>query len=195
MTTSIARICVACGDELVRRPGEQSTHFKARTKCSRSCGQSLAERFRVKVNMNGPIVRAELGPCHMWTARTDPAGYGRITFNGLPEKASRVAFFLAHGRWPDPCALHRCDNPPCVKAFPDEHGPAHLFEGTKADNAHDRDEKGRDWQSQRTHCPAGHPYDATNAYPGDSNPKRKKKQRRCRTCHLLGGIRRRHGTQ
>lgn len=35
------------------------------------------------------------------------------------------------------CALHRCDNPPCVR-------PSHLFPGTVPINNHDRHAKGRD---------------------------------------------------
>lgn len=34
------------------------------------------------------------------------------------------------------CALHACDNPPCIRS-------AHLFAGTFADNAKDRDKKNR----------------------------------------------------
>ena len=34
----------------------------------------------------------------------------------------RIAFLLEHGRWPTPCALHHCDNRPCVRW-------AHLFRG------------------------------------------------------------------
>jgi hypothetical protein len=50
--------------------------------------------------------------------------------------AHRMAWFAEYGRWPEPCALHRCDNPPCCN-------PAHLFEGTRADNMRDMWSKGR----------------------------------------------------
>jgi hypothetical protein len=78
----------------------------------------------------------ELGPCHVWTARTNSWGYGEFWFDGKHEKAHRVAFLLTNGRWPEPLGLHHCDNPPCCNQ-------AHLFEGTHADNMRDRNAKGR----------------------------------------------------
>lgn len=51
--------------------------------------------------------------------------------------AHRVAWQLANGEIPDGlCVLHKCDNPKCCN-------PSHLFLGTHADNAHDRDNKKR----------------------------------------------------
>lgn len=63
-------------------------------------------------------------------------GYGQFGLNRKVEPAHRVAFWLTHGRWPEPCCLHSCDTPSCVNV-------AHLFEGTNADNNADRDAKGR----------------------------------------------------
>lgn len=117
--------------------------------CSRPCAYgdqfkdsgtpaALAARFTTHVNMNGPIPThlPELGPCHVWTGATDDHGYGKIGFRGREEKAHRVAFFIAEGRWPTPCGLHRCDNPPCVRR-------SHLFEGSKKENTADMIAKGR----------------------------------------------------
>jgi hypothetical protein len=93
----------------------------------------IAERFFEKVDRNGPVPAhsPELGPCHIWTAGRSVDGYGRFVFNGKVVNAGHVALWLATGSLPIYCALHRCDNPPCVN-------PAHLYDGTKRDNALDR---------------------------------------------------------
>ncbi len=92
----------------------------------------MRERFFKKVDTSG-------GPdaCHPWTGRLSRNGRGQFSIGARKkETASRVAFFLEHGRWPEPCALHTCDNPPCCNV-------RHLFEGTQADNLEDMARKGR----------------------------------------------------
>jgi hypothetical protein len=114
----------------------------------------------------------------LWTGHCDENGYGLVNVAGKNYKAHRVAFYLAYGRWPTPCALHRCDNPACVN-------PAHLFEGTKRDNTNDMLAKGRGFEPpnaalgrSRTSCPRGHAYD-------ESNTRRHAGRRICRTCERL----------
>lgn len=81
-----------------------------------------AERFRSYVDVRGP------DECWPWTGCVDKDGYGQLSFLGKKTaRAHRVAFFLEHGRWPEPCGLHSCDNPPCCN-------PRHIWEGTNADN-------------------------------------------------------------
>ena len=78
--------------------------------------------------------------CWPWIASAN-RGYGQFGLGGAagaPVRATHVAFALAYGHVPDgdECVLHSCDNPPCCN-------PAHLFLGTRTDNAADRDGKGR----------------------------------------------------
>lgn len=105
--------------------------------------EKVAQRFFAKTKRDDKPARYGLPvPCLLWTAKLDRRGYGSLWVNGRPERASRVAFFLEHGRWPEPCALHQCHNPPCVES-------SHIHEGTNAQNsaemvASSRQERGED---------------------------------------------------
>lgn len=82
-------------------------------------------RFRSKVDTaSGPDA------CWPFLGGRDGHGYGIVRFQGKPAKAHRVAFFIEHGRWPEPMACHRCDNRPCCN-------PSHIYEGTATDNVRD----------------------------------------------------------
>lgn len=75
--------------------------------------------------------------CWLWLGARDRDGYGQLKRLKRQEKAHRLSWELAHGPIPEGVlALHHCDNPPCVK-------PEHLFLGSEADNAADRERKRR----------------------------------------------------
>jgi hypothetical protein len=98
----------------------------------------ITTRFWSKVDRNGPVYPGR-GRCWVWIASKDFNGYGQFGMGGAagrPMKAHRVAFFLEEGRWPEPFALHHCDNPSCVRR-------SHLFEGDQKDNMRDASAKGR----------------------------------------------------
>jgi len=91
--------------------------------------------------------------CWEWTRSLDGGGYGRVfdakEFGGR-EKAHRISWMLHFGPIPDGRVIcHHCDNTRCVR-------PDHLFIGTQADNARDREQKLRggnsrpfEWKGQR----------------------------------------------
>lgn len=79
--------------------------------------------------------------CWKWQGPTGRDGYGRFSFrtNGVIHNvmSHRAAYLLCHQTNPgDLLVLHRCDTPQCCN-------PDHLFLGTDADNADDRNRKGR----------------------------------------------------
>lgn len=98
----------------------------------------LPERFWAKVDKAGPVHPVLGTRCWLWTGAR--ARYGHIGEGGRGGRllvSSRVAWELQRGSIPNGMnVLHRCDVPTCVRID-------HLFLGTHADNAADRDGKGR----------------------------------------------------
>jgi len=84
--------------------------------------------------------------CWLWTAGRTGSGYGAFYPEaGTQMLAHRFAWVRANG--PIPAGLqvcHRCDTPACVRL-------EHLFLGTAADNARDRDGKRRHVHGVRVH--------------------------------------------
>lgn len=78
--------------------------------------------------------------CILWTGCLNNKGYGMSGIERRTVQCHRVAFFHANGYLTDGLVvMHKCDTPSCVN-------PEHLIEGTHADNAKDRDIKGRNRQ-------------------------------------------------
>lgn len=95
-----------------------------------------------------------------------------FSFKGMNLGAARFAYEIQKGKIPKGLwVLHKCDNPICMRG-------THLFLGTRFDNLADMFKKKRDYNSAKTHCVHGHPYDKKNTgyYHG---------RRWCRACSKL----------
>jgi hypothetical protein len=129
----IDRNCEQCGKAFKARVAEVNAGN------GRFCGmrcvyahlakESLPDRFWRNVN--------KTETCWLWTASTNPFGYGVLRYRGRSLTMHRQSWELHFGPIPDGlCVLHKCDVPQCVR-------PDHLFIGTKKDNMQDASRKGR----------------------------------------------------
>lgn len=94
--------------------------------------------------------------CWNWTGRPGHNGYAQASFRGKRIRINRLMYMVAKGPIPDgQVVMHSCDNRQCVN-------PEHLSVGAQRDNLLDCLNKGRNFHSNKTHCPRGHAYDAEN---------------------------------
>jgi hypothetical protein len=87
----------------------------------------------------------ESDKCLLWPFRVDKDGYGRLNcIPNIETRSHRAVFFLKHGRWPEPNALHSCDTPGCCNL-------RHISEGTPQQNQHEKAERGRSLRGVQQH--------------------------------------------
>ena len=135
---SVVRLCSDCAAPI----DAPAVHWRPRRFCDacasrrrargRYGDRSLADRLWGRVDRSA-------GPdgCWPWLGCLNRTGYGQIADEeGALQLTHRVALSLSLGRPLTAFALHHCDNPPCCN-------PAHLYEGTQADNIRDMVARGR----------------------------------------------------
>jgi hypothetical protein len=88
------------------------------------------QRFWAKVDRAGPLpeYRPELGPCWLWTAGLNQAGYSVFWIDGRSIQGHIYAWRLENGIAPPGKELdHLCRSPSCVR-------PSHLEPVTHLEN-------------------------------------------------------------
>jgi len=104
---------------------------------SRWGDRTPADRFWAKVDRSGGD-----DACWPWTGARLPHGYGAVRIAGVTRLTHRLVWEFAHGAPPAGVIRHRCDNTSCCN-------PAHLAEGSQADNLKDCREKDRHARGER----------------------------------------------
>lgn len=137
----------------------------------------LPQRFWDKVKVVENTYRPDSGPCWLWMGSHNSNGYGNITIGSRTDStrkvvnAHRFAYEVLIGPIPDGLEPdHLCRNPGCVN-------PRHIEPVTHHENIL-RGNDGK-YNSDKTHCPKGHPYDENNTsiYHGHRSCKACKRER------------------
>ena len=116
--------------------------------------------------------------CWNWPRSLNHKGYGQIGINGKVYRTHRVMFEIQHGLiQPGMMIDHLCRNRRCCN-------PDHLRAVTPRVNSTEN-VAGHPWQLEaaKTHCPAGHPYDAENTYV--TRQTKGGVMRQCKTCRRI----------
>lgn len=117
-----------------------------------------------------PIDRPDLGPCWLWTGRTNKLGYGIISIGGRMNYAHRWAYQRHVGPIPEDLELdHLCRNPSCLNF------ESHLELVSHQTNVL-RGESPPAQFARRDACSKGHKFTPENTFTRRDN------SRGCRAC-------------
>jgi len=138
------KICQACGLEYKKKSHTGVVQWLKSVTCSRSCAGKMKPKPTLEKRKSkfwGKVDKSlGLGPnndCWEWRGYTNINGYGIVRSGGKNYMTHRLSFEFENGYIdPDLYILHSCDNPPCVN-------PAHLRQGTHAENMNDMVIRGR----------------------------------------------------
>lgn len=117
--------------------------------------------------------------CWLWQGAKS-GGYGKVReaqgAGGSLKRVHRVVYEHLVGPIPEGLELDHVRQRGCVH----RHccNPEHLEPVT----SHENSLRGESKNAQKTHCPAGHPYDATNTFVRNGGG------RECRLCHRTSGL-------
>lgn len=110
--------------------------------------------------------------CWVWVGGIKRDGYGTFYWKGKQYASHRIAYQIMIGDIPEGLELdHLCRNRKCCN-------PEHLEAVTHRENIL-RGESPAAVNSQKTHCPQGHPYEGINLIL-------RRGSRVCRICHNEG---------
>ena len=112
--------------------------------------------------------------CDLWEGTCYSNGYGYLHIAYVDRKRHRVSthrlVWMQDNGQTDLQILHSCDTPNCINID-------HLRAGTQQDNMDDKMKRGRNFESNKTHCNHGHEFTAENTQWTAPT------KRSCRTCN------------